>query len=95
MSIEDNLFQNRMEASSHDEWKASYFHDADALMRDAAGHLYSSELREREGDQSRCLTALEQAQKENEALKQKLVQADKTCQMYQQLASLGSRNVTL
>ncbi len=77
-----------MEASGNDEWNASYFHDM--RRRDAAAHLKSSELRERAGDQSPVLTAHSALVifKELEALKKRLAEADKTCQMFQKLAIL-------
>ena len=92
-----------MQASGNDEWHASYFHDT--RRRDAAAHLNSSELRECEGDGSRFLTARSAflILKENEALRKKLAEADKTCQSYVLLATLrvqerdlvNERNVAL
>jgi hypothetical protein len=91
-----------MEASL-EEWNASYLHDT--RRRDAAAHLNSSELRECEGDQSRLLTVHSALVilKENEALKKRLAEADKTCQSYVLLATLrvqerdvvNERNVAL
>ena len=92
-----------MEASSLDEWNASYLHDT--RRRDAAAHLNSSELRECEGDQSPLLTAHSAVLilKENEALRKRVAEADKTCQSYVLLAILrvqerdlvNQRNVAL
>ena len=77
-----------MEASAREEWIASYLHDT--RISDAAAHLNSSELRECEGDGSRLLTARAGylILKENEALRKRLAEAEKTCQMFEKLAIL-------
>lgn len=77
-----------LEASSLEEWTASFLHDMH--RSDAAAHLNSSELHECAGDQSAVLTARTAVVifKEMQALKKRLAEADKTCQMFQKLAIL-------